>query len=409
MSSRYGARAGDLCPSGRHPLPQGWFPSHGCRGCANDDALAQTAALVVTVLPGADEDQVRQASAAVTAGGNISMHAERYRRITAHLAEHPDALTSGASTTPVDVARLIGELRRLGHREVADPRCADCQRPCFPRGRRPDGLRICTTCSGRRRYAICGRCGNVRPVCRRLPDGTGLCQPCHQADPATWEPCGRCGQRATIRITVHGVRVGDCCYLKPHERCSVCGLGRAVSPYASGKATCADCATNPRSVCVRCGLDAPAGDRGEPTCLRCRTDTNKPCRVCDTATVSRDRDGIPQCSTCFVKTPRTCGGCGRDRVIARRGAGDDPDLCTSCWRGPTVVCDGCGRSRPCRGERAGMMLCKSCTPKAKRACAYCGQTRRIVVIWADGPACSSCYRRFMRAKGTCPTCVWALT
>jgi hypothetical protein len=404
MSSHYGARAGDRCPAGRHRLPQGWFPSHGCRGCANDDALAGTAALVVTVLPGAAEDQVRQALTAVIADGTVSMQAERCRRITAHLGERPDALTSGASTTPVDVARLISELRRLGRSDVADPRCADCQRPCFPRGRRPDGLRICTTCSGRRRYVACGRCGNVRAVCRRLPDGTGLCQPCHQADPGTWEPCGRCGQRATIRLTVRGVRVGDCCYLKPHERCSVCGLGRAVSPYASGKATCAACATGPREQCVHCGLDAPVGDGSKPTCLRCQTGTNKPCRVCGTATVSRDRDGAPQCSTCTVKTPRTCGGCGRHRVIARRCAGEDPDLCTSCWRGPTVVCDGCGRRRPCRGERAGTMLCKGCAPRPKRTCAYCGHTRKVAVVWADGPACSSCYRRVMRAKDTCPTC-----
>lgn len=401
---RYGARAGDPCPSGRHRLPQGWFPSHGCRGCRNDEALAKTEALVVTILPGAAEEQVRQALSAVTAAGKVSMHAERYRRIGVHLGEHPDALTSGASTTPVDVARLISQLRRLGRGDVAEPRCADCQRPCFPRERRPDGLRICTTCSGRRRYAACGRCGNVRPVCRRLADGTGLCQPCHQADPATWEPCGRCGQQATIRINLRGVRVGDCCYLKPHERCSVCGLGRAVSPYASGKATCGGCTNQPRDVCARCGLDAPAGGSGEPRCLRCHSDANQPCRVCGAATVSRDRDGAPQCSTCIVKSPRTCGGCGRHRVIARRGSGGVPDLCTSCWRGPIVVCDGCRRRRPCRGERAGKMLCKGCAPRPKRPCAYCGQARKVAIIWADGPACSSCYRGFMRAKGTCPQC-----
>ena len=26
------------------------------------------------------------------------------------------------------------------------------------------------------------------------------------------------------------------------------------------------------------------------------------------------------------------------------------------------------------------------------------------MVWADGPACAQCYRRFMRAKGTCPGC-----
>jgi hypothetical protein len=405
MSRRHrGARAGAPCPAGRHPLPAGWFPNQGCRGCLNDQALADAAALLVTVLPGLGEEQARLVLSAVTAGGSTSWYARRYRQIIAYLAEHPDGLTSGASTTPVDVARLITELRRLGRGDVIDPRCADCGRPCFPRQHRPDGLRICMTCAGRRRYTACGRCGYVRPICTRQPDGTPVCQPCHQADPANRQTCGRCGAQGPIRVTLHGVRIGDCCYLKPHERCSICGLGRAVSPYASGKATCADCAAQPHAVCVHCGLDAPADDNGEPTCLRCQAGVNKPCRVCGTATVSRDRDGVAQCPTCIVRTPRTCGGCGRQRVIARRADGDDPDLCAACWRGPTVVCDQCGRQRPCRGERTGRMLCKGCVPRPKRACVYCGHTRRVVAVWADGPACNSCYRRFMRAKDTCPGC-----
>ncbi len=405
MSGRqYGARAGEVCPAGRHPLPAGWFASKGCRGCVNEQALAEAVAVLVSVLPGGGDELARQALSAVIAGGSVSWHAHRYRQIIAYLTEHPDGLTSGASTTPVDVARLITELRRLGRGDVVDPRCADCRRPCFPRQHRPDGLRVCVTCAGRRRYTACGRCGHLRPVCRRLPDGTPLCQPCHQADPARWEPCGRCGQAAPVRITLHGVRIGDCCYLKPHERCSVCGLGRAVSPYASGKATCADCATRPRVACVHCGLDAPAVDDNSAACLRCQAGQNQPCRVCATPTVSRDRDGAPQCSTCIAKAPRACGCCGRVRVIARRATGDDPDLCTACWRGPTVVCDGCGRLRACRGERAGTMLCKGCTPRAKRPCAYCGQSRTVAALWAAGPCCNSCYRRFMRAKDACPGC-----
>jgi hypothetical protein len=400
-----GARAGERCPAGRHSLPAGWFPSRGCRSCLNGQALTDAAGALVALLPGGAEEQARQALLAVTAGGSTSWHARRYRLITAYLAEHPDGLRSGVSTTPVDVARLITELRRLGRDDVADPRCADCGRPCFPRHHRPDGLRICVNCDGRRRYVACGRCRNVRPVCVRLPDETPLCQPCHQSDPANWEPCGRCGSSGAIRITLRGIRIADCCYLKPHERCSVCGLGRAVSVYTSGKATCTDCATGPHDTCVECGLDAPVSStNGEPRCLRCRAGSNQPCGVCGTATVSRDRDGAPQCSTCCTKAPRGCGGCGQVRIIARRANGSDPDLCAACWRGPSVACDRCRRVRPCRGERAGRMLCKGCTPRPKQSCAYCGHRRTVSVNWADGPACSSCYRRFLRAKDTCPGC-----
>ena len=124
--------------------------------------------------------------------------------------------------------------------------------------------------------------------------------------------------------TCAGVRVGDCCYLKPHERCSVCGLGRAVSPYASGKATCAECSSaGPHSVCSRCGLDAPASQSADAACLRCETGSNHACRICATPTVSRDSNGRPRCSTCVTRQPRACGGCGRRRVIVRRASGAD--------------------------------------------------------------------------------------
>lgn len=405
MSARQPTRSGDLCPASLHPLPDGWDPRRGCHTCLHDQALTDAAALTVAALPGLAEDHARDALTTVTAGGKAVMHAHRYQQIAAYLREHPDALTGGASTTPVDVARLITALRQRGRDEVADPRCADCDRPCFPRHHRPDGLRICARCSNLRRYTACGRCGKVRPVCTRGADGTPLCQPCRQSDPAIWQPCGRCGQPGPIRLTLLGIGVGNCCYLKPHERCSVCGLGRAVSPYASGKATCAQCATQPHTACGSCGLDAPLGQGTTvAACLRCQSGTNLPCRVCATLTVSRNRSGQPQCATCLSRRPRECGRCGQRRVIARRATDKEPDLCTACWQGPTTTCAGCGRQRPCRGERAGRMLCKSCTPRPKQPCGYCGHLRRVVTIWASGPACASCYRQFMRAKGDCPSC-----
>lgn len=393
-----------FCPQGRHRLPEVWFPSRGCRGCANEEALAHATAVVVGALPGVAEQRARTALEAVAASGAEEYRGNRYRKIAAYLSESPQALTAGAATMPLDVARLVSQLREAGHGEVADPCCADCGRPCWPRYRRPDGLRICSVCDGHRRRVPCGRCGRVNRVARRDADGAPLCLGCHRADPSSWQTCGVCQQPASIRATIGGVRVGRCCYRKPHERCSVCGLGRAVSPYASGTATCADCATRDRATCVKCGLDAPVATSGEPICLRCQNSVNLPCRVCDRPTVSRDRDGSPRCSTCLTRTPRRCGSCGQVRVITRRADGGDPDLCGSCWQGPVLACDRCGRQRPCRGERTGRMLCATCRPRRRPQCAYCGHHRAATVVWADGPACAQCYRRFMRAKGTCPGC-----
>ena len=402
---RPGAGAGELCPAGAHRLPEGWFPSRGCRACVIESALDSATVAVMAALPGLADDVARVALTAVTANETSYMDAARYRRIAVYLNASPDSLTSGASTIPVDVARLIGQLRRLGRDEVTDPCCADCGRACFPRAHRPDGLRVCRICDGRRRSTACARCGTVTRICARAEDGSPLCGVCRRADPASWETCGLCGEPASIRMTLLGRRIGACCYLKPHERCSVCGVGRAVSPYASGKATCAGCATGPLVPCHRCGLDAPTTAAGEtPLCLRCCGGTNQPCRVCARLTVSRDHGGRPQCATCVSRPRRACGGCGRESVIALRAGEDNPDLCSSCWNGPTTPCARCGRLRACRGQRNGLMLCRGCTPRPKRTCAYCGHTRTVSAMWAAGPACASCYRGFMRAKDTCPGC-----
>lgn len=404
MIRRSRATRAELCPQGRHRLPLIWFPSRGCRGCSNEQALADTTTVVLSVLPGVAQQLAHTALVAVTAGGPEEYRAHRHRKIAAYLVENPQSLTSGSSSVPIDVARLITQLREAGCDQVVDPRCADCAKPCFPRQHRPDGLRICVTCDSRRRKAPCRRCGRTNRIFRRDDDGHPLCQGCHQADPASWQTCGLCQQPAPIQVTLGQVRVGRCCYRKRHERCSVCGLGRAISPYASGKATCAQCATAPRSTCARCALDAPYDQTGQPTCLRCADGSNQPCRVCNRPTVSRDRHGTPQCTTCLTRIPRQCGGCGRRRVIARRAHGHQPDLCGSCWRGPTVACQRCGRLRPCFGQRSGRMLCAACRPHPRRQCAYCGHRRTVSAVWAAGPACASCYRQFMRAKATCPGC-----
>jgi hypothetical protein len=230
--------------------------------------------------------------------------------------------------------------------------------------------------------------GSSGPGCwPRAPSGSG---------------CGWCGGS---RSSLNGTRIGDCCYLHPHERCSACGLGRAVSPYKTPEATCAACASAPLAACSSCGLDAMAPQPGEaPLCLRCASGATRPCASCHAPTVSRDAGGEPRCPGCYSRPRRACGWCGRVRVIVRLAAGEDPELCGSCWTGPVTRCATCRRQRPCRGERSGQMLCRSCQPRPKRECGYCGHRRKVTVVWRDGPACASCYRAAMRAKGDCPGC-----
>jgi hypothetical protein len=116
------------CAAGRHDVAAGWAPSRGCPDCAAQDALDDAASVVAGLLPGLPAAQAATAVAAVTAGGLERLRPPRHRAIAAWLRTHPDALTSGASTAPLDVARLIDQLRAAGRDDVVAPRCADCGR-----------------------------------------------------------------------------------------------------------------------------------------------------------------------------------------------------------------------------------------------------------------------------------------
>jgi integrase len=394
------------CAAGCHEVRDNWSARQGCIRCDIGHALADCVRLVTGLLDGMPGDQARSCLLAAAGGGTSRNTAARLRVIAGHLRGQPGALASGETTAPIDVLRLISELRRAGRSDVAQPRCADCGRDRFLRAHRPDGQRVCASCS--QAYHLperCGRCGRQARVCARDPGGGAVCERCRRADPAAWKPCGICGHNDWTRITINGTRIGDCCYLHPHERCSACGLGRAVSPYKTRKATCAACASAPLAACSSCGLDAMVPQAGEaPLCLRCASGATRPCASCQAPTVNRSAGGEPRCPGCYSRPRRACGRCGRVRVIVRLAAGADPELCGSCWTGPVTRCGKCGRQRPCRGEHSGQMLCRSCQPRPKRECAYCGHRRKVTVVWRDGPACASCYRAAMRAKGDCPGC-----
>jgi hypothetical protein len=391
------------CPAG-HFQAGDWVPSRRCERCAYEAALGSATTAVLAALDGCGPVLAAEALRTVVPAGR--MGPSRLAKIATYLNEHPDALGSDSGGAPADMARLIDELDRRGM-AVAVPRCADCGRQRFLRHPIGDGRRVCQSCFTRRApSAPCARCGHTARLQVQKASGEALCGRCGEADRAARQRCGRCGKRARISIRIGGVPVGSCCYLHPQERCSVCGVERAVRPWAAGaKATCAACAAEGHPPCQHCGLDAPVPAAGKaPRCLRCAEGASATCVDCGVLTVMTDRDGKPRCWRCYRRPERRCGRCGRLGPIARLATGEDPELCHSCWTGPITTCEGCGRLRPCRGERSAKMLCTRCRPSPKRACAYCGHRRSVTVVWADGPACSQCYQRFCRAKGDCPSC-----
>ena len=391
------------CAAG-HVQAEGWVPSRRCERCAYEAALGSATTAVLAALDGCGSEVAIEALGAVIPAG--WMGPSRLAKIAAYLNEHPKALGSDSGGVPVDMARLIDELDRRGM-AVAAPSCADCGRQRFLRHPIGDGRRVCQSCFARRApSARCARCGQTARLQVQKASGEALCGRCGEADRAARQRCGRCGKPARTSIRIGGVPVGSCCYLHPQERCSVCGVERAVRAWAAGaKATCAACAAEDHPPCLHCGLDAPVPTGDESACcLRCAKGASATCGDCGALTVMTDRDGKPRCWRCYRRPERRCGRCGQLGPIARLATGEDPELCHTCWTGPITTCERCGRLRPCRGERSGTMLCTGCRPSPKRSCAYCGARRTVSAVWAAGPACSACYRAWHRAKGDCGSC-----
>ncbi len=203
-------------------------------------------------------------------------------------------------------------------------------------------------------------------------------------------------------MTAAGERGRSRAYIRPVNRCTVCGINRA---YSTRRRVCAGCAQRPHAACARCGLAASIPVPGTPArCAHCVLSPPTPCAVCGELTIGKDRTGRARCERCYQRPVGACGRCGRVRAIVRRAVGSDPDLCAICWTGPTVTCEGCGQVRPCRGERRGRMLCSACAPVAEQTCAHCHRQKRPIAHWPEGPVCNACYHRALAAKDRCPSC-----
>lgn len=387
-----------VCARG-HPRTQPTLQSAPCGRCREDDLLEDIVARVLAAEPSLISVGVR---AVVSATTRVAVERRALQR---WLNDRPDALRSGASDIPKAGVRLLDELARRGGR-VVRARCADCGSQRVLHGTTPGGGRTCHECHSRRHGEPCARCGKVKPVNARLPDGRPLCLWCRANDAEAQRPCGRCGREGRRVAIEDGVGVNTCCYVRPLLRCTVCGVRKGVRPWKTRRPVCAECAQLPREPCVHCGLDAAArsATAADAVCARCRTRTPSPCTGCGVLTIAHDRSGKRRCPDCYARPVGTCGRCGRVRPIVRLATGGDPDLCGVCWRGPVMRCERCGRLAACRGARTGRMLCEACRPVAPQVCSRCGRSKRPRAQWTEGPLCPTCYHRALAAKASCPGC-----
>ncbi|MGV9387063.1 hypothetical protein ACWDRB_65570 [Nonomuraea sp. NPDC003707] len=274
--------------------------------------------------------------------------------LAAHIAAHPDALTSGDSRCPPVLLRLTHLLHEAGH-PVVRPGCARCGTiRADLRQLREEG-RICGTCDARsRRNGTCGRCGatEVQIVAKR-PEG-GICHRCYRRHPQVVEECRECG-----RVRNPAVRLPD------------------------GGALCIGCWKQPQHPCVSCGKTAAAALLAEEGayCHSCYDQHRRPLR--------------------------RCGKCGTMGKIHRNARDDQPDLCEKCYQAPERTCSRCGRVRPCQRTRSDEPICHTCYARDERprtTCARCQREMPVQVYWPIGPVCQGCYTVIVRSPAECGHC-----
>lgn len=276
------------------PAGQRCGPCRAARAAVGDARLRQAGrtavivAAVQAVVPAAPTPLIEQAI------DHAAQAPIKRARLAEHLTAHPDALTSGESTSPKAVGHLIAALNLLGVTGLAAPRCAACAQPAELEHTADGGLRICAACYQRRHVAACGGCGRDRPVVARHLDGTPRCSRCHSRAGA--QPCGDCGHvKQVARRTADGTPRCSACVARDPTRwdiCSGCGAHRRVNARnADGTAVCHACYTGPLATCDLCGRLAPVSTRRGGTiicryCYRGRIDHCQRCRrhaVCRTS------------------------------------------------------------------------------------------------------------------------------
>lgn len=232
----------------------------------------------------------------------------------------------GASAGPPVVDRLVAELVAVGAVAVTPPTCCRCGTTRELR-ERLDGQRLCRPCGARLRAEPCSRCGKIRPVAFRLPDGGGLCGACRLA--LTIEECAGCGRVARIerRAADGGGLCGRCGPPRPTVTCSICGRTRPGYGTRTGSnLRCERCAKR-RVECARCGhraLVASIWAEGA-VCSTCRYNTlasRGTCVACGKLRRidPRNPDGRPLCSDCAGLPPLSvCTECGTEDRLYESG------------------------------------------------------------------------------------------
>jgi hypothetical protein len=329
------------CPVDPHGQPDTTGSCPACRRARATQAIVE--AVTATLgLGQADEALL------VALVDRVAARVREREQLADWLASHPTALTSGASSGPLALLRLLWELHAAAITGVARARCVQCGVARRQLSLLVAGGRICNQCLRRNLAAPCSRCGKTGVVAFRDGQRRAVCPRCRRRDPATFHPCRRCGTMGPVASRAgDGRPLGACCYTTPARRCSGCGT---VAPI--------------------------------------------------TATTS---DG-PRCADCYQRPPRRCGICGQLELIIRRARDGQPDICQRCYQLPVARCRVCGKLRPCVLVAAGTPYCATHQPRPAKPCVGCGTVGPVAGHLPDGPRCERCWDTARSRRGVCGHC-----
>ncbi len=285
----------------RRPV-QCWDCRHAALHTAHTEAVVEHVSAVDHALPH---------SAIRTAIEVAAPSRDERKWLAVHLKTHPDALTSGAADAPRVLCRLAAVLAAAGASTI-QPRCGRCGTAALLVKTTEEHGRICWDCDANVRAEPCSVCGRVRKVSTRTAAGEALCNPCRLRDPATWETCMGCSRLRRVNArTTDGGPLCPSCYEPPSDRCAICGVVAPITSRRGGTAVCAPC----------------YGRHQRPR--------------------------------------RTCGRCGRLKVINRRARDGEPDLCNACHWAVVALCSRCGETAPGRGASIGTHVCLRCIARQR--------------------------------------------
>ena len=416
----------------------------------SEDYVSAIVDIIRRVEPNLDVATIRQVADSVLVNQPLAL------RVLMQLTGEPGLLTSGSSTVPRAISRLMFALVEQGASRVRLPRCEQCNHE-RPLPHLYGDTRICGSCwrESRRVEIVCTECRKVgirqvrvgeREFCKScwillrenaieiiqariqsiLP-GVAATQILDAITAVqTNQPRDRLSRLAAECLSFAGEwfelpSKASFLFARFHDALRavgvtlverVCGRCQQVTTLncrLNGVICCRKCyREGTLSRCDGCGQERsiervqPDGARLCQRCTNSLDDENAECSNCGNYRLIAARTSSgPVCSMCrFESRVDVCTSCHKE--LPCRFAVSDKAICADCQRARSLdVCRVCGHSRVCRFAGTERAVCNQCA-NLREPCMLCGLTRPIRQRSSDGRArCWACVPKIIEQCAGC--------